>query len=62
MCLLCVEIAKQTITPESFWRNFRELLIVENDHVKEVIKVLKETPKEFQEKLSSVGLENESED
>lgn len=52
MCILCIEVAKQTITPESFWRNFKELLITEDDHYKEVIEIIKQTPQEYQEKLS----------
>ena len=50
MCLLCVEIAKQSIKPSDFWKNFRE--IIGSEHEKEVIEVLKKSPKEFQEELT----------
>lgn len=50
MCLLCVEIAKQSIKPKDFWNNFRE--IIGTDHEKEVIEVIKKSPLEFQEELT----------
>jgi len=54
MCYLCEQINKQAIIPSDFWKNFRE--IIGTEHEKEVIEVLKKSPKEFQDELTKHAL------
>lgn len=54
MCYLCEQINKQTLAPNDFWRNFRE--IIGTSHEKEVIEVIKKTPEEFQNELTKHAL------
>lgn len=54
MCIMCIEVAKQSLKPEDFWRNFRE--IIGTPHEKEVIEVIKKTPLEYQNELTKHAL------
>jgi len=54
MCLICVEVAKESIKPKDFWNNFRE--IIGSEHEKEVIEAIKKTSPEFQNELTKHAL------
>lgn len=58
MCLLCVEVAKETMKPDDFWRNFRELLVIDDPHHKEVLDAVKKTSFEYQKGLVNQGLDD----
>lgn len=50
MCLLCIEVSKQLVSPKDFWRNFKE---VSEDHMYELLEVVNSTDFEYQEKLAN---------
>jgi len=49
MCLLCIEIQKELMEPEDFWRNYNEVAL---DHVDELMEVVSKTSEEYQQKLA----------
>lgn len=58
MCKLCIDIAKETMKPEDFWRNFRELLVIDDPHQKEVLEAVKKASFEYQKKLVNQALDD----
>lgn len=53
ICLLCKEIAKETLKPREFWGNYKELILTDDDnHWSEVIEAVKKTSPEYQKELA----------
>jgi hypothetical protein len=51
---MCIEIAKENLKPADFWRNYKELLLTDEEHWKEVIETVKKTSEEYQKELTNV--------
>lgn len=52
MCLLCIELAKESMNPTEFWKNYKELVLTDDkDHWTEVIENVKKTSPKYQKKL-----------
>ena len=58
MCLICVEITKETLKPKDFWRNYREITFTDK-HEEELIKALESTSKQYQKDLAEAMLSPE---
>jgi len=51
MCLICVEIQKETLTGENFIKNIGELIDTDPKHAEVVIAKLSQTNPEYLDKL-----------
>lgn len=51
MCYLCVEVIKEKLTPNEFWRNYDEM-DVEDEHIPEIIEAVMTTTQEYQDAIN----------